>query len=255
MRARILALVCVSAITGCGLAHAAEEPAASPIKDKLKAELARWSGNVNFGLTLTSGNSDSLSLGVSAAANRKMEKSLLETSGQLLYGQTDGDESTNRGELLARYSYFHSPKFFSYGEGGLYYDEFRNIDVGLRLAAGVGRKFIDDEKTKLNGRVGLAYTWEDHGMDADDEDYVALTAGGDYSRILNENVSVTFKLSVDQDLSEGENWILTAEAALKSKLSEQISLIVSATDRYDNDPPPGVKENDFTLMTAIGVAF
>ena len=254
MKARMAVLACVSAIAWCGVALAAE-PSPSPVKEKLKAELERWSGNINFGLTVTSGNSDSLSLGVSAAANRKQEKHLLELAGQLLYGQTDGDDTTNRGEIMGRFSYFHSKKLFSYGEASLYYDEFRDIDVGTRLAAGVGRKFINDEKTKLNGRIGLAYTWEDHGMDASDEDYVALTAGGDYSRILNENVSITCKLSVDQDLSESENWIANAEVALTSKLSKQVSLIVSATDRYDNDPPPGIEENDFTLMMALGFAF
>jgi hypothetical protein len=49
--------------------------------------------------------------------------------------------------------------------------------------------------------------------------------------------------------------VANAEVALKSKLSKQISLIVSVTDRYDNDPPPGLEENDFTLMTALGFAF
>jgi putative salt-induced outer membrane protein YdiY len=253
MRARIL--VCVSVMMWCGVALAAEGQTTSPLKEKLKAELAKWSGTVNFGLTHTSGNTDSMMLVVSAAADRKVEKSLLEASGQLLYGQTDGDETANRGEALVRFSYFHNAKIFSFAEGGPYYDEFRNVDFGLRLAAGVGRKFINDEKTKLNGRVGLAYTWEDHGMDASDEDYVALTAGLDYTRVVNENVGITCTLSVDQDLSDGDNWIVNAGAELKSKLTEQISLIISATDRYDNDPPPGVKENDFTLMTALGFAF
>jgi len=252
---KVTMLACVPAILLCALLHAAQEEPAPQRNEKLAAERAKWSGNLNFGWTQTSGNTDSTSLSISAAAARKTEKNLLEASGQLLYGETDGNETTNKGESLVRFSYFHTKKFFSYCEGGAYYDEFRNLDVGIRLAAGVGRKFLDTEKTRLSGRFGIAWTMEDYGIGMEDEDYTSATAGLDYSRNLSDNLLFTFQVSVDQDLAESENWILNAEAALKSKLSGRISLIVSAADRYDNDPPPGVRENDLILITALGIAF
>ena len=66
---------------------------------------------------------------------------------------------------------------------------------------------------------------------------------------------MTIKTSSDRDFEDADNWTINSEAALKSKLTERISLIISAADKYDNDPPPGVKENDFTLMTALGITF
>ncbi|MFC1671788.1 DUF481 domain-containing protein, partial [Planctomycetota bacterium] len=96
---------------------------------------------------------------------------------------------------------------------------------------------------------------EEYMRGTDDERYSSATIGFDFSQNLTEALELTIKASSDRDLDNADNWTIDSEAALKSKLTERISLIISAADRYDNDPPPGVKENDFTLMTALGLAF
>jgi putative salt-induced outer membrane protein YdiY len=223
-----------------------EKPVPKPVK---------WTGAVNFSWTQTAGNTESIAASLSAETARKAEKSLFEANAKVLYGETDGDQTADKGDSLLRYSYSHSKRFFSFCEGGAYYDDCRRLDVGTRVAVGVGRKFADTEKTKLNGRLGIAWTNEEYMEGTDDEEYTSVTGGFDLSQTLTETLLFTLKASSDVDTSDSDNWTLIAEAALKSKVSERISVIVSATDKYDNDPPPGVKENDFTLMVGIGFAF
>jgi putative salt-induced outer membrane protein len=237
---------CVCAAQDESPAEEAKKPAPPPVK---------WSGNLNLSWTQTAGNTESLAVSISAGATRKAEKNLFEATAQVHYGETDGDQTTDKGDSLLRFSYFHTKRFFSFCEGGVYYDDFRKLDVGTRIGAGVGRKFVETERTKLNGRIGAAWTAEEYMEGYDDERYTSATAGFDLSHSITKTLVFTLKASSDVDTNDSENWTLVAEAALKSKISERVSIIVSATDKYDNDPPAGVKENDFTLMVGIGFAF
>jgi putative salt-induced outer membrane protein YdiY len=89
----------------------------------------------------------------------------------------------------------------------------------------------------------------------DDERYTSATAGMDFSHKLTDTLAVTMKTAAGMDIDDSDNWTLKSEAALASTLTKNLSLIVSVTHAYDNDPPPGVKENDVTVMTALGFAF
>ncbi|MFC1672451.1 DUF481 domain-containing protein, partial [Planctomycetota bacterium] len=143
----ILAMLIVGIVPAAEKAPEPAHPAPPPPK---------WSGNINFAWAQSAGNTDSMAASMSASVTRKAPKNLFEASGHAYYGETDGDQTTDKGDAMVRFSYFHTARFFSYYEAGVYYDDFRRLDVGTRLAAGVGRKFVDTETTKLNGRLGAA---------------------------------------------------------------------------------------------------
>lgn len=224
-------------------------------KDAVPAKHTPWTGSIDLGLVQMDGNTEKTSVRLAVSAAKQMESDRLEASCYVNYGETDGREDTSQGGASARYKLFHVPKFFSYYEAGVEYDEFQSLDFRSRIGLGVGRQFIDTSVTQLSGRIGGLWINENYERPIQDESYAALALGMDFMRRLGKNLVLTQKISLDVSVEDTEDALLTSETGLRTDLSEKMSLSIVVIDRYDNNPPAGLTENDFTLTTTVGYRF
>ena len=221
----------------------------------LKPPAPRWHGNVDLGFVEMSGNTEKTSVNVSVAAAKESKKDHMEASASVNYGQTDGQEDTQKGYIAARYSFYHTDKFFSYYESAMEYDEFQMLDSRSKLGLGVGRRFINTDTTKLNCRIGGLWINEDYEAPLPDDSYGAVSAGLNLTRQLRRNLVFIQKLRLDVSVADADNYLVTSESGFRTDLSDRLSISILAVDKYDNDPPADLEKNDLTLTTSLGYRF
>ncbi|MGD9691462.1 MAG: YdiY family protein [Phycisphaerales bacterium] len=230
----------------------APAPAAPPPPE---AEAPKWSGKLEAGLNGSEGNTEQLSFRIGASVERKTDKDVFTASANYRLKTENGDRTQNELFLKERFEWLLPPTPWSvFIESNQEYNEFRDYDFRVDALVGVGYRFIDDEKTKLIGRVGVGAAKEFGGID--DDVYPTALASLEFSHQITERIAFSAYGEYKPDLSDFENYQLLGRASFDIALNESKSLFLKLgiEDRYDNDP--GTAEaNDIDYFASIVYAF
>ncbi len=239
------------AVAAAQAAKAAEAPAPEP------ATFADgWKFSAAFGLNGSSGNSENLNLRAAFDGVRKAKD--LDTSFGLVYSYaTDkGNKSQSRGAAFVRndWSFGESP-WFIYALGKAEYDEFQAWDWRVSAFVGPGYRFIKNETTTLNGRVGVGLTREVGGPD--NSFTPELDIGIDFTHKFSERTKMFVTLDYYPSLERITDYRATAKAGLDIMVDPELalSLKIGVEDRYQSDPGQGFKKNDVDYFIMLAVAF
>ena len=130
MRKNTIVSLVVSSVLSAGLVMAqAPAPATEPPPPAV-------TGNVSFGLGLTSGNKDTMNF--NAGYEFKYDpktKNVVKSTGLFLYGKTDGELTNEQYGLSVRDEYSFSPRAFVFGEMRYLHDRFKGIRTCSRRPA------------------------------------------------------------------------------------------------------------------------
>ena len=238
------------------LAAAAEEAsAAQPEASGEPAPPVAWSGNVEAGIQIREGNTDTVDLFGKVKALRKSKRQERTALASFDYAETAG--KTTRSRLFAEGSYR------SYGPARSYFfaiinaehDEIEDLIIRVNAAAGPGRKFIDSENTTLLGEVGAGATVEFYQSrpGTDDEKVEAvLRFHGELVIKVFDRSEFAQVLTIYPSMSDFGAFKLVSDTSLTTPLSERLDLRISIHDEYDSDPEvAGVEENDLTLRATF----
>lgn len=163
----------------------------SPEEKKIKALQRHWEYSVAGSLLGKTGNTESLTAGVSAEAVMKTPEDTLKFYVNYNYGKTKDSDKNEAGEYEwtksaddlhcgVDYSVDISAMTFWYAREDLGFDRIKNIRFLSTSAAGLGVKIVDDDDWHFSVRAGLSYRYETykdymHSSDWDDpEDTSAL---------------------------------------------------------------------------------
>lgn len=216
--------------------------------------LAQWTGKGEAGAALASGNTDSKSANARITVAHQHDK--WQESGSLAgnYASTDGVTTTKRWEVGLQERYDFSGRTFWYGGGRYEEDEFSGFNYQAVLSTGLGRKFIDEERTKFSGQIGVGYkSFEIVGVPPapDDQDSsVAGVASLDFTHQFNDATSVYDKFSTEVT---SENNYLQNEIGLQVKMTGRLLLVLAYQVRHNTDPPAGFKKTD--TLTTVNLAY
>jgi len=233
------------------VAKAAEAPAPEP------ATFADgWKFSAAFGLNGSAGNSENLNLRAAFDGVRKATD--LDTSFGLVYSYaTDkGNKSQSRGAAFVRndWSFGESP-WFIYAIGKAEKDEFQAWDWRASAFVGPGYRFIKNDTTTLNGRVGAGLTREVGGPN--NAFTPELNIGMDFTHKFSERTKMFVTLDYYPSLKRFADYRGTAKAGLDIvvDLELALSLKIGAENRYNSDPGDGFKTNDVDYFIMLAVAF
>lgn len=233
-------------LLGVGLAVArAEEPAAAP---------KVWDRDVALGLSVTSGNSDTvlLTAGVHAHGTWPDDDWLLGLDGA--YGKSDGDVSNEKLQGKAQYKHLIDTRWYVTGVVDGLHDGVAALAYRLSLGPGVGYYFIRSERTTLSADLGPSYVLEKFNGESVD-DYWALRVGERFERQLSETAKVWQALEYLPAVDDFQNYKLNAEVGLEAAMTEALSLRVVGRNEYNNRPASGRKHNDISLISAVAYKF
>jgi putative salt-induced outer membrane protein len=227
------------------------------------AALADWTGRGEAGLVMSRGNADS------TAANGKLDVAQEQDGWKnsvllaALYARNAEFATAQRFEGRYELDRKFSEQLFGFvalrGERDLY----SGFDYQATLSAGLGYKFIDTDRTKLAGTLGLGYRrLRPEELIKDDAGRVVQrikgeasgnavgTAGLNYEFKATATTKFVDKLMVESGSSDTS---VANDFGVQVSMSERLALSFGYGIRYNTDPAPGTKRMD--QLTTINVVY
>ena len=218
-----------------------------------------WERSAAVGLTLTRGNSETMTATANVLGQRKWDVHELRLGADATYGETqdqDTDETEKTAETLhgfAQYNRLFGERWYGYARIDALHDDIADVDYRVTVSPGVGYYFIKDTRTQLSAEAGPGIVFEKQG--GEESTYLTLRLAERFEHRFNDRVRLWQSLEWLPQVDNLDNWILNAELGVESQLTEKLSLRVFAQDTYDNEPAEGREENDLKLVTALAYTF
>jgi putative salt-induced outer membrane protein YdiY len=251
-----LALVAISlAPTVAYAAAAVEEPKKS-----------LWEHSIALGLTVTKGNSDTVTANANWLSLKKWDKNELRLGADGTYGESEvetTDAAGNKdketettaqsGRVFGQYNRLFTERLFGYLRAELYHDDIADIEYRVMLSPGLGYYFVKTPNTQLSAEIGPGWVYEKKGGEKDD--YFTLRIAERFEHKFNDRVRLWQSLEFLPQVDDWENFIINAELGVESSLSKHLSIRVFVQDTYQNRPAEGREENDVKLVAALAYKF
>ncbi|MGF1452281.1 MAG: YdiY family protein [Opitutales bacterium] len=217
----------------------------------LKAQQRDWRWELDLGISGKSGNSEEL--GFNSGVNAWLEgpTDTLNLFGRYRYSETDDEVSRDDARAGVDYQQDFYEGFLWYVRSELGRDAVEDLDLFTESAAGLGYKFIDNERQELRFRSGLAYRFESYssgrtesfpGLDANARheynfDWATLLTNLGFILSLTDTSQyiLTHSTEIDFDIFEGDRWAIRA----------------GVENEYNGSPEPGNENLDTTYFTSI----
>ncbi|HEY6388959.1 MAG TPA: DUF481 domain-containing protein [Candidatus Acidoferrum sp.] len=228
-----------------------------------------WSGLVDTGLSVTRGNSQSLTYTLSGKAARVTERDKISVYSTAIYSNStvNGVNSTTahairggiRGDLNV------SDHLFVFGFTDFEYDQFQDLDLRNVLGGGFGYHVINTKATTFDVFGGGSYNQAFYGAVAATAAEPAMPSvtrktgeivlGETFNAKLSSRTTVTEQFSIYPNISETGTYRFQFDATAATKLKNWLSWQVTYSDRYLSNPLPGFKTNDLLLSTGVRLTF
>ena len=117
----------------------------------------RWTGQGEFGLVLSKGNADNLTVNGKLDFNFEEDKWLYNIYALALRTESSDINTANRYEFGGKAGYKMSERAYLFGSGRYENDDFAPYEYQSTVAAGFGYKAIDSEATKLAFEIAPGY--------------------------------------------------------------------------------------------------
>lgn len=203
-----------------------------------------WDSGIEFGLNGASGTSESLSFRAGGYVKRKADD--YKFNGSLYYNNTKADGTLQQSNALLdlRYDWlFDDSPWTLFILSQSFYDEFAAFDFNLNGSAGFGYQWIDTDFTKLTTSVGTGgsreFGNEDAAGNSVNDDWVAEASFGvNYELNWADNKKFYAKIDWFPEWEDFSAYRALADVGFEFELHQpsNMSLKLSATDRYDSQP-------------------
>lgn len=219
-------------------------------------EKPKWKGAIVGNLGVTSGNSETTNVGVTADLNKRAEDDRINLRGGYFYSKDDGKGTRDDQFLLGKYDYFFSEKWFGYLTSRLDRDVIRDLNLRTTGGAGMGYQFIEDPIYNLFGEAGISYVNEDYGTDADDSNYVAGRLAGHFGWwIIKDKLEFKEDVEVLLGIEDVNDWFAISETGLAWKWNAHWTANAGVRYEYDNTPATGYERADTKYLVGLGYSF
>jgi putative salt-induced outer membrane protein len=210
-----------------------------------------WTGSVSLGFAATSGNTDTADLSVAGRVRYGVGpwNHTVGFAGEF----AEDNDTRNKEEVYATYDvnrYFNED-FYVFGLGSARYDNFSTNEWDVFIGAGPGYRIIN--QPNLSWRVqagpGVRYQLDQAG---DEEQEVAGIASSRYYYQLSEAIFLTN--DTDFLFSDSSN-LVTNDAGVNFRVSDNLSTRFSYRTEYTSDPLPGFDDVDNTIGASLVYGF
>lgn len=218
-----------------------------------------FSGNVELSLSNTSGNTDKEDYALGARLQWHKDKITNYLLLRGAYGESAGVKSTENSFFHARHIYQLQPRLAAEGYIQSEQDTFARLEN--RSLAGGGARFTlfqKEERGVVFLGLGAYYSRERIDDNFPDGGTVDLWRASTYLILKYQatpNTALVSSTYYQPSFEGADDYRLLEQAAMKVKLNDSLSLIVSADYRLDSEPPVEVEKEDVTYTTSFSYEF
>lgn len=216
-----------------------------------------FSGDASFGLSSTSGNSDTTSVSFTFTADRQLsERYKWLNKGSYLWSDADGETTSDRTSLDTRLEWHPRERFFGYVQAGYLRDQFKDFDYRLTPGIGAGWTVLKRADKTLDLTAGLSGVFTSYRISGETDSYTAVQLGNTFKWKITDTADLSQSLRFSADISELDRYFIEFEMSLAVSINSRWGLKVSVTDNYESRPPsPDIKKNDTALIAGITYRF
>jgi hypothetical protein len=215
-----------------------------------EVEKKLWNFNLSVGLSANSGNTEKSQFNGSIAVSRKEYPVDLSGRIDLLYGQSEGVTDANRGKLIVNYDRYFSVNW----EGFLFdlaeYDRLTQIDLRNDFGIGIKYEFYKSKSNEIS-LSGAVVGEVERFTDRTEESSYRLSLRPKVKIKISETAEVYLMSFYLPKLGSAEDYRVETNIFLKTLVRKNIWFKLTIFDRYDNIVKPGVKKNDFSLISGL----
>jgi putative salt-induced outer membrane protein len=216
-----------------------------------------WKDAAELGYVITSGNSDSSTLGLKNTLNYDWEKARFEmklgavkakstavpffaTGTATDFTRQDNDPETTAESyyLNGRYDKNITDRFFWFGGAGWDRNTFAGVQNRYTAFGGVGNTWLDTDKTKWRTDYAVTYTKEDDVIEPADFDgsFAGLRLSSNFLHKWSESGSYGNDTIVDDNLEDTSDLRVNMTNWVAVNMSTHLALKVSLQWLYDHQP-------------------
>ena len=213
-------------------------------------EAGRWQGSGNVGVTLATGNSESLRATAGLEVSRTLGKWETQVALAATYGADGGVSSTERLKAELQLNREFSGRFYAGLNKELLHDPPAGIGWRLALTPLLGWRAADGEKIKLRLEAGPGFTWQDRSGEAGEFSSVRLHERMSYQ--VTDDIRLFQSLTALFEAEDLDHFTISAEAGVESRLSGLWSLRLTANAVYYG---AGQETEDKDLLLTAGFGY
>ena len=250
----------LSAANGYETEYVSKPEGANPVagkkSEKKKQPEKSLDGMIGAGLSLTSGNSDTLNWNVSFNLDKQTNRGhLLKASGLYLRGKENNKLSVDRLKLNLRDDYSINRDVVGFGDISYKRDPMKGIDHLVNPSAGLGWKILDEDKISVQANAGAGVVMEqNHGQDSDTS--VSLNSSQSLSYKLSSTASFHQKMDVLWKADNIDDYLVNISLSLATKITNASELQAEFLDDFKSNPTDiSYKKNDIALILKYVVRF
>lgn len=233
-----------------------------------------WSGTLDTGLSLTRGNSATLSYTLSGRAVRQTDRDKITVYTTAVYGKND---TTTPSQVIAhqitggiRGDINFSKRWFAFAATDFNSNALQNLDLQNVVDGGLGAHLINTKKAQFDVFGGAGYNQEYFGsytlpnatpppattlFPAVTQRNAEANAGETFSAKLGSRSTFNETFNYFPNLSGPSGYRFTFNSVLSTAISKWLGWQFSFNDTYLSNPPTGIKGNDLLLSTGLRVTF
>lgn len=220
----------------------------------------KFSGNVNVGIELESGNTDEDTLSLSANFRARNPTDRYTVRFNKFYEKTNGEKTDDEFLLFTKYDHFFSEgaKWFMYAGGVFEQDRIDLLDLRTTLSVGWGYQFFETEDHFFSVDAGPAWVDEkflDGEEDEEDTNFWALKLGVDYEYQLFEWARFFHFSDAIAGVEDFDDSVLTSQTGFRMPITDKFNVTVQANIDWEKSPPPGVATTDKEYLITLGYEF
>lgn len=220
----------------------------------------KFSGNVNVGIELESGNTDEDTLSLSANLRARNPTDRYTVRFNKFYEKTNGEKTDDEFLLFTKYDHFFTEgaKWFMYAGGVFEQDRIDLLDLRTTLSVGWGYQFFETEDHFLSVDAGPAWVDEkflDGEEDEEDTNFWALKLGVDYEYQLFEWSRFFHFSDAIAGVEDFDDTVLTSQTGFRMPITDKFNVTVQANIDWEKSPPPGVATTDKEYLITLGYEF
>ncbi|SIO21836.1 DUF481 domain-containing protein [Vannielia litorea] len=201
----------------------------------------------------SSGNTDSLDLGVGTDLGYVWGQNGLELNLSYAYGEDEGVKTEESMFYGLEYTRDFTPNTFGFAKVQGSVDEFSSYKTDTFASFGVGYRIFNDDTRQWSIQAGPGYRFAElNDLTSGDVDEAAFGISSDYAHKLTE----TLYLTMDTDVITSESdTVVFNDLALSVAVSKALALRTSVLTEYHSDPLPGFDDTDNTFGVSLVYSF
>jgi len=233
-----------------------------------------WSGTLDTGLSLTRGNSATLSYTLSGRAVRQTDRDKITVYSTAVYGKND---TTSPSQVIAhqitggvRGDVNFRARWFAFAATDFNSNALQHLDLQNVVDGGIGGHVIKTKNTQFDVFAGAGYNQEFFGAytlpnAAPPPATLAFAAVTQRNAEANVGEAFTAKIGSRSTFNETFNYFpnltgpsgyrYTFNSVFSTAISKWLGWQFSFNDTFLSNPPTGIKGNDLLLSTGLRLTF